>query len=63
MNTNINTDGIIYIPQSNTYRIKVGKRLVEVSARTLRQAWNVDQIESILRSGTDTGKKDLLDSL
>ena len=63
MNTNVNTDGIIYIPQSNTYRIKVGKRIVEVSARALRQAWNVDQIESILRSGTDTGKKELLDDM
>ena len=63
MNTNINTDGIIYIPQSDTYRIKVGKMIVEVAARTLRQVWNVDQIESILRSGTDAGKKNLLDSI
>ena len=29
----------------------------------MKQAWNVDQIESILRSGTDAGKKDLLDSI
>ena len=29
----------------------------------LKQAWNVDQIESILRSGTDAEKKNLLDSI
>ena len=63
MNTNVNTDGIIYIPQSDTYRIKVGKMIVEVDAWALRQAWNVDQIESILRNGTDAGKKNLLDSI
>lgn len=63
MNTNINTDGIIYVPQYDTYRIKVGKRIVEVDAWALRQAWNVPEIESILRSGTDAGKKDLLDSI
>lgn len=59
----MNTDGIIHIPQSDTYRIKVGERTVEVDAWALRQAWNVPQIESILRSGTDAGKKDLLDSI
>lgn len=59
----MNTDGITYIPQSDTYRIKVGKRIVEVSARTLRLAWTVDRIESILRNGTDAKKKDLLDSI
>ena len=59
----MNTDGIIYVPQSNIYRIKVGGRIVEVDAWALRQAWNVDQIESILRSGTDAGKKNLLDSI
>ena len=61
MNTNVNTDGIIYIPQSNTYRIKVGKRLVEVDAWALRQAWNITQIESILRSGSDSTKNYFLD--
>ena len=61
MNTNVNTDGIIYIPQSNTYRIKVGKRIVEVDAQALRQAWNVDQIESILKSGSDSTKNYFLD--
>lgn len=59
----MNTDGIIYVPQTNTYRIKVGKTIVEVDAWALKQALNVDQIESILRSGTDTGKRNLLDSI
>ena len=59
----MNTDGIIYRPQYNTYIIKVGKTIVEVDAWALKQAWNVDQIESILRSGTDAGKKNLLDSI
>ena len=63
MDTNVNTDGIIYIPQSDTYRIRVGKIIVEVDAWALKQAWNVDQIESIVRSGTDAGKKNLLDSI
>ena len=59
----MNTDGIVYRPQYNTYIIKVGKTIVEVDAWALKQAWNVDQIESILRSGTDAGKKSLLDSI
>lgn len=59
----MNTDGIIYVPQYNTYRIKVGNRMVEVDAWALKQAWNVDQIEPILRNGSDTVKKKLLDSI
>lgn len=59
----MNTDGIVYRPQYNTYIIRVGRTIVEVDAWALRQAWNVDQIESILRSGTDAGKKNLLDSI
>lgn len=59
----MNTDGIIYVPQSDTYRIKVGKRIVEILAWVLRLAWNIDQVESILRNGTDAKKKDLLDSI
>ena len=59
----MNTDGIVYRPEYNTYIIRVGGRTVEVDAWTLRQAWNVDQIESILRSGTDAGKNKLLDSI
>lgn len=59
----MNTDGIVYRPQYNTYIIRVGRTIVEVDAWALKQAWNVDQIESILRSGTDAGKKNLLDSI
>lgn len=59
----MNTDGIIYVPQYYTYRIKVGKTIVEIDAWALKQAWNVDQIESILMSGTDTEKRNLLDSI
>ena len=59
----MSTDGIVYRPQYCTYRIRVGGRTVEVDAWALKQAWNVDQIESILRSGTDAGKKNLLDSI
>lgn len=59
----MNTDGLIYRPQYNTYIIRVGNRIVEVDAWALRQAWNVPEIESILRSGTDAGKKNLLDSI
>ena len=63
MDTNVNTDGIIYIPQYDTYRIKVGKIIVEVAARTLRQAHNIDMIEKALRDGSDRLKNDLLDSI
>ena len=59
----MNTDGIIYRPQYDTYIIRVGNRIVEVDAWALKQAWNIPQIESILRSGTDAGKKNLLDSI
>ena len=59
----MNTGGIIYVPQSDTYRITVGKIIVEVDAWALRQAWNLNQIESILRSDTDAGKNRLLDSI
>ena len=59
----MNTDRIVYRPQYCTYRIKVGGKTVEVDAWALKQAWNVDQIESILRNGTDAEKKNLLDSI
>ena len=59
----MNTDGIVYRPQYCTYIIRVGGKTVEVDAWALKQAWNVDQIESILRSGTDAGKKNHLDSI
>lgn len=59
----MNTDGIIYVPQTNTYKIKAGGRMVEVDAWALKQAWNLDQIESMLMKGTDAGKKNLLDAI
>ena len=61
MNTEVNTDGIIYVPQSDTYRIKVGKRTAEISAKYLKQSYNIDQIESILYNGNKTSKNYLLD--
>ena len=63
MDTNVNTDGIIYIPQYDTYRIKVGKIIVEVPARTLRQAHSIDMVEKALKDGSDRLKNDLLDSI
>ena len=59
----MSTDGIIYVPQTNTYKIKVGKIIVEVEARTLKQAHNIDMIEKALRDGSDRLKNDLLDSI
>ena len=59
----MNTDGIVYRPQYNTYIIRVGKIIVEVEARTLRQAHNIDMIEKALRDGSDRLKNDLLDSI
>lgn len=59
----MNTDGIIYRPQFDTYIIRIGRTVVEVDAWALRQAWNVPEIESILRNGTDAGKKELLDDI
>ena len=59
----MNTDGLIYRPQFDTYIIRVGNRIVEVDAWALRQAWNVPEIEAILRRGTDAGKKELLDDI
>ena len=59
----MDTDGIIYIPQYDTYRIKVGKIIVEVPARTLRQAHSIDMVERALKVGSDRLKNDLLDSI
>ena len=59
----MNTDGIIYIPQSDTYRIKVGKRLVEVKAQTLKQAHSIEMVKAALRDGSDRFKNDLLDHI
>ena len=57
----MNTDGIIYIPQYDTYRIKVGKRTVEIDARTLRQIHNINMVERVLKDGNDRLKNDFLD--
>ena len=59
----MNTDGIIYVPQYDTYRIKVGKIIVEVPARTLKQAHSIDMVERALKVGSDRLKNDLLDSI
>ena len=63
MDTKVNTDGIIYIPQYDTYRIKVGKIIVEIGARTLRQAHSIDMVERALKDGSDRLKNDLLNSI
>ena len=59
----MNTDGIIYVPQSNIYRIKVGGRIVEVDAWALKQAYNIDMIEKTLRDSSEHPKNVLLDSI
>ena len=59
----MNTDGIIYVPQSNIYRIKVGGRIVEVDAWALKQAHDIDKIEKTLRDGSEHFKNVLLDSI
>ena len=59
----MNTDGIIYLPQSDTYRIRVGTRTIEVLAWKLRRTWNISRIEDILRGDNDKLKNDLLDTI
>lgn len=59
----MNTDGIIYVPQTNTYKIKVGGRTVEVDAWALKQAYNIDMIEKTLRDSGEHIKNVLLDSI
>lgn len=59
----MNTDGITYIPQSDIYKIRVGKRLVEVLAWQLKRAWSISRIEDILNGNNDKLKNDLLDSI
>ena len=59
----MNTDGIVYRPQSNTYKIKVGGRIVEVDAWALKQAYNIDMIEKTLRDSGEHLKNVLLDSI
>ena len=57
----MNTDGIIYLSQSDTYRIRVGIRIVEVKAQTLKQAHSIEMVKAALRDGSDRFKNDLLD--
>ena len=57
----MDTDGITYIPQSDIYRIRVGKRTVEVEARTLKQAHSIEMVKAMLRDGNDRLKNDFLD--
>ena len=59
----MNTDGIIYVPQSDTYRIKVGTRTIEVKAQTLKQAHSIEMVKAALRDGSDRFKNDLLDHI
>ena len=61
MDTKVNTDGIIYVPQSDTYKIRVGKRTAEIPARTFKRSWNVRWAESVLRGTNNAAKKDLLE--
>ena len=59
----MNTDEIMYVPQSDTYRIKVGERTVEVEAQTLKQAHSIEMVKAELRDGSDRLKNDLLDHI
>ena len=59
----MDTDGIIYVPQSDIYRIRVGKRIVEVLAWKLRRTWSISSIEDILRGDNDNLKNDFLDTI
>ena len=59
----MNTDAIIYIPLSDTYRIMVGTRTIEVLAWKLRRTWSISRIEDILRGDNDKLKNDLLDTI
>ena len=59
----MNTDEIIYLPQSDTYRIMVGTRTIEVLAWKLRRTWSISRIEDILRGDNDKLKNDLLDTI
>ena len=59
----MSTDGIIYVPQTNTYKIKAGGRIVEVDAWALKQAHSIEMVEAVLRDGNDRLKNDFLDSI
>ena len=57
----MDTDGITYRPQSDTYRIMVGNRIVEVEARVLKKAHSIEMVKAALRDGSDRLKNDFLD--
>ena len=59
----MDTDKITYLSQSDTYRIRVGTRTIEVDAWQLKRTWNISRIEDILRGDNDKLKNDLLDTI
>ncbi len=59
----MSTDGIIYIPQYDTYRIKVGKRTVEIEAQTFKRICDINMIEDILRSNNGNLKNNLFNAI
>lgn len=59
----MNTDGIIYKPQSNTYIIRVGNRIVEVDAWAFKRTWGLNMVEDILRSNNGNLKNNLFEAI
>ncbi len=59
----MSTDGIIYIPQYDTYRIKVGKRTVEIEAQTFKRICDINMIEDILKSNNGNLKNNLFNAI
>ena len=59
----MNTDGIIYVPQYDTYRIGVGKRTVEIEAWAFKRTWDLNMVENILRSNNGNLKNNLFDAI
>lgn len=59
----MNTDGIIYVPQYDTYRIKVGKRTVEIEAWAFKRIWDLNKVENILRSNNGNLKNNLFEAI
>ena len=59
----MNTDGIIYVPQYDTYRIKVGKRTVEIEAWAFKRTWDLNMVENILRSNNGNLKNNLFETI
>lgn len=59
----MNTDGIVYVPQYDTYRIKVGKRTVEIEAWAFKRIWDLNMVEDILRSNKGNLKNNLFEAI